>query len=143
VELPLLYAGVRKSERQRRSLAVLEEVGLSNRIAHWPTQLSGGEQQRVAVARALVTDPALIIADEPTGALDSHTGMEILALLQRLHQSGRTMVLVTHDAAVAQHASRVIKLQDGRIIDDARLRASFRSRIEPADHHVRAAAVSA
>lgn len=122
VELPLMYAGVAKAERQRRAGAALSSVGLGHRRGHWPSQLSGGEQQRVAIARALVNDPLLILADEPTGALDSVTGLEIMALLQNLNRAGRTIVLVTHESAVARHAERIVSMQDGRAVHDERVR---------------------
>ena len=117
VATPLLYQGVGRGERQRRARAVLERLGLGDRARHEPTELSGGQQQRVAVARALVTEPALILADEPTGNLDSHAGAEVIALLRELHDSGRTVVLITHDASVAAMADRQIHLLDGRIAD--------------------------
>jgi putative ABC transport system ATP-binding protein len=118
VELPLLYAGVATAERRRRAGAALDAVGLAHRRAHWPYQLSGGEQQRVAIARAIVNEPRLILADEPTGALDSRTGLMILALFQELNRAGRTVVLVTHDAHISRHAGRVVTLHDGRLLTD-------------------------
>jgi putative ABC transport system ATP-binding protein len=118
VELPLIYAGVGSGERQRRVMVALDAVRLSHRREHWPGRLSGGEQQRVAIARALVNDPLLILADEPTGALDSATSREVLSLLQGLNRTGRTILLVTHDPEVAGQARRVIRLQDGRLIQD-------------------------
>jgi len=118
VELPLAYAAVARSERRSRARAALDRVGLGHRVGHWPHQLSGGEQQRVAIARAVVNDPALVLADEPTGALDSKTSREILSLLDDLHRSGRTVVVVTHAADVAEHAERRITIHDGRIVED-------------------------
>jgi len=118
VALPLLYAGVPESERRQRARACLEQVGLGTRLQHQPTQLSGGQQQRVAIARALVNDPALVLADEPTGALDSHTSLEIMALLQTLNRQGITIVLVTHEHDVAAFAGRIVGFRDGRIVDD-------------------------
>jgi putative ABC transport system ATP-binding protein len=116
VELPLVYAGVARRERWRRAETALDSVGLGDRRDHWPTQLSGGEQQRVAIARALVNEPLLILADEPTGALDSRTSLEILAHLQALNDAGRTIVLVTHNPTVACHAKRVVAMRDGRTV---------------------------
>jgi putative ABC transport system ATP-binding protein len=121
VEMPLVYSGMRKSKRKARARAALEIVGLNHRIRHWPGQLSGGEQQRVAIARALVGDPALILADEPTGALDTRTGLGILALFQSLNRGGRTIILVTHDEHIARHAKRILKLQDGRLLADEQI----------------------
>ncbi len=118
VELPLVYAGVPRVERRRRAKDALDRVGLADRSHHWPNQLSGGEQQRVVIARATVNDPALILADEPTGALDSSTSDEILSLFEDLHRSGRTIIVVTHAAEVADHARRQITLLDGRIVKD-------------------------
>ena len=118
VEMPLVYSGLPGRKRRLKALAALESVGLSHRIDHWPGELSGGEQQRVAIARALVGDPALILADEPTGALDSRTGLSILALFQSLNRAGRTIVMVTHDEHVARHASRILRLQDGALVAD-------------------------
>ena len=116
VELPLLYAGIPREERKRRALAELGRVGLADRVAHRPGELSGGQQQRVAVARALVGDPALILADEPTGNLDSAATGEVLVLLDELHAQGRTIVLITHEAEVAGRAQRVIHLRDGMVL---------------------------
>jgi putative ABC transport system ATP-binding protein len=118
VELPLLYASVPAAERHRRALARLSDVGLAERAEHHPSQLSGGQQQRVAIARALVNDPKLILADEPTGALDSVTSLEVMALLQRLNRSGITVVLVTHERDIAGFASRILRFRDGRLTDD-------------------------
>src|SRR6516225_4296668 len=118
VELPLVYTGTRRQERRRRAERALDRVGLADRSHHWPNQLSGGEQQRVVIARAMVNDPALILADEPTGALDSRTSDEILSLFEDLHRDGRTIIVVTHATEVAGRAQRRITLHDGRIIDD-------------------------
>jgi putative ABC transport system ATP-binding protein len=120
VELPMIYAGVERKARRERALAALARVGLADRAHHRPTQLSGGQQQRVAVARALVNNPSLLLADEPTGALDSRTAIEILALFQELNCEGVTIVLVTHDADVARHARRVVRFKDGRVLSDER-----------------------
>jgi putative ABC transport system ATP-binding protein len=119
VMLPLTYAGVRGAEKQERALKVLERVGLADRTQHTPSELSGGQQQRVAIARALVNEPAILLADEPTGALDSKTGVEIMDLFQRLHrENGQTVILVTHDPYIARHTDRIIKLSDGKIHSD-------------------------
>ena len=120
VELPMVYAGVARAERKRRALAALARVGLAERAHHRPMQLSGGQQQRVAIARALVNQPRLLLADEPTGALDSRTALEILGLFQDLNREGVTVVLVTHDAEVARHARRVIRFRDGHLLSDQR-----------------------
>lgn len=119
VELPLIYSGVRKKERRERALAVLERVGLSDRIQHRPTELSGGQRQRVAIARAMVTEPAFILADEPTGALDTKTSAQILELFSELNREGNTVVIITHDPTVAEKTKRIIRLLDGRIIEDS------------------------
>src|SRR5262245_2105228 len=119
VELPLSYAGVRRSERRRRAKRSLERVGLGHRANHWPNQLSGGEQQRVVIARAIVNDPALVLADEPTGALDSETSEQILWLFEQLHRDGCTIVVITHAGDVAARAQRRITLHDGQVADDS------------------------
>jgi putative ABC transport system ATP-binding protein len=116
VELPLVYSGVSGSERSRRARAALERVGLGDRLGHMPNQLSGGQQQRVAIARALVTEPSIVLADEPTGNLDSRSGVEVMQILQDLNDQGITVVLVTHDARVARHAQRVVHIRDGQIV---------------------------
>jgi putative ABC transport system ATP-binding protein len=118
VELPLVYAGVRRRERRRLAKDALDRVGLGDRCHHWPNQLSGGEQQRVVIARAIVNDPALILADEPTGALDSTTSETILSLFEQLHRDGRTIIVVTHASEVADRARRQITLHDGQIVED-------------------------
>ena len=118
VELPLLYAGVRQPERSRRALAALQRVGLGDRSSHSPAQLSGGQQQRVAIARALVNEPALILADEPTGALDSETSAEVMQLLDALNRQGITVILVTHEADMAAWARRRLLFKDGRLVAD-------------------------
>ena len=119
VMLPLLYDGVHGKARTEKAKAALEIVGLADRIHHRPNQLSGGEQQRVAIARALVNDPTILLADEPTGNLDTKTGEEIIGLFQKLHEDhGQTVVYVTHDAFIARHTQRIIRLVDGKIISD-------------------------
>ncbi len=118
VQLPLIYGGVTRAERQVAAERVLIEVGLQDRMDHQPSQLSGGQQQRVAIARALVNDPSLILADEPTGALDTRTGIEIMALFQKLNDGGMTVIIVTHEADVAHFARRILRFQDGRVIKE-------------------------
>jgi putative ABC transport system ATP-binding protein len=120
VELPMLYSGVPKAERRRRATMALTRVGLGARLDHRPNQLSGGQQQRVALARAMVMNPRVILADEPTGNLDSRTSLEVMALLQQLNDSGITIVLVTHEPDIAEHAARCIVLRDGQILSDTR-----------------------
>lgn len=118
VELPLIYARVAAKERKKRAQTLLEEVGLGQKMDNFPSQLSGGQQQRVAIARALVNNPSIILADEPTGNLDSKSGADIMAILENLHTKGGTIVLVTHDEHVAAHAKRIIKIADGEIMSD-------------------------
>jgi putative ABC transport system ATP-binding protein len=120
VELPLLYAGVSGRERHRRAREALVQVGLGQRVDHHPNQMSGGQQQRVAVARAIVSNPKIIVADEPTGNLDSQTSLEIMALFQALGRAGITILLVTHEPDIAEHASRVLSMKDGLLVSDER-----------------------
>jgi putative ABC transport system ATP-binding protein len=119
VELPMLYGGVAPAERRRRALLALEHVALAERARHTPAQLSGGPQQRVAIARALINEPDLLVADEPTGNLDSATGGEIMALFRRLNAAGTTIVMVTHEEDIAAQARRIVRLRDGRIVSDS------------------------
>ncbi|WP_455583139.1 ABC transporter ATP-binding protein [Dysosmobacter sp.] len=118
VELPLVYQGIGADDRRDLALEALERVGLRDRIKHKPAEMSGGQQQRVAIARAIATHPPIIMADEPTGALDSHTGQEVLRFLQELNKEGSTVILITHDNGIAATARRCVRLQDGRIVDD-------------------------
>ncbi|WP_221032347.1 ABC transporter ATP-binding protein [Actomonas aquatica] len=118
VELPLIYAGVSSTERRERAMEALENVGLGDRVHHKPNELSGGQRQRVAIARALVNRPSIILADEPTGALDSKTGVEIMELFEQLYAKGNTIIMVTHEEDVAQHARRIVRLRDGLIEAD-------------------------
>ena len=118
VELPLLYAGVSAAERHERAIRSLERVGLADKCKNLPSQLSGGQQQRVSIARALAGNPSVILADEPTGALDSRTGREVLGMLQDLHRQGHTVVLITHDNSIAVQAQRIIRLEDGQVVYD-------------------------
>lgn len=122
VELPLIYAGVRSSVRKARALEMLDRVGLSDRVDHKPNELSGGQRQRVAIARALVNNPTILLADEPTGNLDSRTGQEIMQLFEKLYESGHTIIVVTHEQEVARHSRRIIQLFDGKIASDEPVR---------------------
>jgi putative ABC transport system ATP-binding protein len=121
VELPLIYSGVNRGVRRNLAREALERVGLADRMYHKPNELSGGQRQRVAIARALVNNPAIILADEPTGNLDSNTGEEIMEIFEQLHKAGNTIVLITHEEYIAKHSQRVIKLLDGLIQSDERL----------------------
>jgi putative ABC transport system ATP-binding protein len=118
VALPLIYAGVTKKERDRRAMVALDNVGLGNRVTHKPNELSGGQRQRVAVARALINDPSIILADEPTGNLDTKTSIEIMGLLEEIHSKGNTIILVTHEEDIAMHAHRIVRMRDGLIEND-------------------------
>ena len=118
VELPLIYQGIKADDRYDMAMEALERVGLANRVKHKPTEMSGGQQQRVAIARAIATRPPIIMADEPTGDLDSHTGLEVLGFLQQLNKEGTTVILITHDNGIAATARRVVRLADGKIVDD-------------------------
>lgn len=118
VMLPLVYAGIEKSKREEMATKVLEQVGLGNRMTHKPNELSGGQRQRVAIARALVNNPAIILADEPTGNLDSKTSIEIMGLLEDIHKNGNTIILVTHEEDIAAHAHRIVRLKDGKVESD-------------------------
>ncbi len=118
VELPLVYRGMKKEERHKLAVDALNRVGLSHRLDHLPKQMSGGQQQRVAIARAVAARPPIILADEPTGNLDSHSGVEVMKILHELHEEGRTVILITHDNDIANEAQRVIRIQDGQIVSD-------------------------
>lgn len=120
VELPLAYRGIPIAQRHELSLDALQRVGLGHRIHHLPKQMSGGQQQRVAIARAVAAKPPIILADEPTGNLDSHSGEDVMRILHELHEEGRTVILITHDNGIAQEASRVIRIQDGQVVEDYR-----------------------
>jgi putative ABC transport system ATP-binding protein len=121
VELPLIYSGMKSSERKKRAISTLEKVGLGDRLDHKPNELSGGQRQRVAIARALVNDPSILLADEPTGNLDTKTGEEIMLLFEELYRAGNTIILVTHENDIAKHARRIVRLRDGLIETDEKV----------------------
>jgi len=125
VELPLIYSGIKSSIRKEKARAMLESVGLGDRIHHKPNELSGGQRQRVAIARALINNPSILLADEPTGNLDSQTGIEIMKLFEDLHKAGNTIILVTHEEDIAAHAKRVVRLKDGIVETDTSMVESF------------------
>ena len=142
VELPMIYGGVPKAERRARAQRALEKVGLADRMKHKPNELSGGQRQRVAIARALVHRPSIVLADEPTGNLDTKTGDDIMAMLDDLHAAGQTIILVTHEEYIAEHAQRVVRLRDGLIESDVRtagIAGGRGPRVAPADDHHAAA----
>ena len=118
--LPLVYAGISNEDREKRALISLDKVGLADRVNHRPNELSGGQRQRVAVARALVNNPSIILADEPTGNLDSATSIEIMALFQEIHKNGNTVIIVTHEEDIAQYTHRIVRLKDGEVESDER-----------------------
>ena len=130
VELPMLYQGISGRERRDRATQALEQVGLGDRVDHTPAQLSGGQQQRVAIARALVNQPTLMLADEPTGNLDSRTSLEVMGLFQDLNDRGLTVLLVTHEPDIASHAKRVVVFRDGHVVDDRRVTDRRLARLE-------------
>lgn len=132
VQLPLQYAGLSSTDQRMRASDLLRRVGLEDRMQHFPTQLSGGQQQRVAIARALVNEPSILLADEPTGNLDSRTGQEVMSMFEQLHHEGQTIILITHDQGVAQAAERRITLSDGKVVSDDIVSQAF-SRIESAE----------
>jgi putative ABC transport system ATP-binding protein len=129
VELPMVYAGISGGKRKKRALAALDRVGLGDRVDHLPNQLSGGQQQRVSIARAIVNEPLLLLADEPTGALDSATTRQVMELFVDLHKQGMTVVVVTHDPSIAEYAERVVKFQDGVIVSDERRGSPYRGAV--------------
>ena len=136
VALPLVYAGFSKINREKRANDVLESVGLSNRVNHKPNELSGGQRQRVAIARALVNNPAIILADEPTGNLDSKTSVEIMGLFEEIHKKGNTIILVTHEENIAMHAHRIIRLKDGLVESDTKNDniTTYKNRLDSFEH---------
>lgn len=130
VELPLVYAGLPYSERREKAKQALIDVGLGDRMHHKPNELSGGQRQRVAIARALVSSPSIILADEPTGNLDSKTGEEIMQVLEEIHEKGNTIILVTHEEYIAEHAARIIRLKDGLVEEDKRVEKRFTGKVK-------------
>ena len=143
VELPMIYAGRPKSFRRERARAMLDLVGLGERMSHRPNELSGGQRQRVAIARALVNEPSIVLADEPTGNLDSKTGLEIMALLDEVHRGGNTVILVTHEEDIAANAERIVRLRDGKIESDQRTSRPARANAPTAEAHREAPAAPA
>lgn len=135
VALPLVYANVTTEERNKRAKAMLEQVGLGDRLENTRAQLSGGQQQRVAIARALINNPAILFADEPTGNLDSKSGVEIMEMFDALHQSGKTIILVTHEADIAQHAKRQIVMRDGKIVSDSKTHKTEQKHSQRTEHN--------
>ncbi len=136
VELPMLYAGVKPQERRQRAMLALEKVGLGERLQHRPNELSGGQNQRVAIARAIVNRPSVIMADEPTGALDTKTGEEIMGIFEELHREGTTIVLVTHEPDIAKHAKRILRFKDGLLIRDEEVTNRTISSEEEVNHEL-------
>jgi putative ABC transport system ATP-binding protein len=132
VELPLTYAGMRKGDRREKAMEAIHKVGLGDRVHHKPNELSGGQRQRVAIARALVNDPSILLADEPTGNLDSRTGEEIMHLFEELYRRGHTLLVVTHEEDIAQHARRVVRLRDGVVESDVQVKAPLLGQLQPA-----------
>ncbi len=137
VALPLVYAGMSKNDRLEKARLALQSVGLGERVNHKPNELSGGQRQRVAIARALVNDPAIILADEPTGNLDTKTSLEIMGIFEQIHQAGNTVILVTHEPDIAEHAHRIVRLRDGLIETDT-INTSIVSAFDPNHHYLRA-----